>query len=73
MIAFSAAGRRLAARIVVMPPYEWPHMPTLPSHQGCAAAHGMASTASCASSGAKGTRGSPSEVPVPSRSSVMQA
>ena len=70
--ARSGRGRRVAVRSASAAPQEKPHMPTAPSHHGCAAAHSTAATPSSASAGSNGARAGPSEEPSPRQSTSTQ-
>ncbi|SLI50057.1 Uncharacterised protein [Mycobacteroides abscessus subsp. abscessus] len=67
-IAFSAGGRRAATCRLLNPPQEMPIIPTLPSHQGWSASHAITSQASSCSVGRYSSVSTPSESPLPRRS-----
>lgn len=61
--AWSASGAWPAASSAVLPSYDRPSMPTLPSHHGCAAAQSTVSAPSAPS--AQNGSNSPPEEPRP--------
>ncbi len=68
-IAFSAGGRSQAICSELNPEYDVPHMPTLPSHHSWAASQAMTVTRSDCSASGYSSVASPSDEPVPRRSS----
>ena len=72
-IARSARGGRIAACRLAVPPQDVPIIPTLPSHQDCAAIHSITARASSSSSGRYMSVISPSESPEPRMSTRTQA
>ena len=72
-IALSACGRAFATWMAVNPPYEMPHIPTLPEHHGWAASQATASTPSRVSSAVYSSRATPKDDPVPRTSTRQKA
>ena len=73
MTALSAGGRRAASWRLLKPPHEMPVMPTAPEHHGCAAIQAMTSSRSSCSCGWYSSSSTPSDSPLPRRSTRTQA
>ncbi len=71
--ALSAGGRSHAICSELNPEYDVPHIPTLPSHHGWSASQPITSTRSDCSTTGYSSVASPSEEPVPRRSSRQTA
>nr|KEP23421.1 hypothetical protein DA06_08685 [Georgenia sp. SUBG003] len=66
-------GRRAATCSALNPPQEMPIIPVVPSHQGWAAIHASTSSASRSSCSRYSSVRTPSESPLPRRSTRRQA
>ncbi|CAM5541493.1 hypothetical protein SVIOM74S_01683 [Streptomyces violarus] len=72
-MAFRPGGCRAATWSAANAPQEMPIMPVPPSHQGCSVSQASTSSASACSRSRYSSRSTPSESPVPRRSTRTQA